>query len=293
MKNRTDLLKKHNISFTIIKEEQAEEILTNELTIYNAIGYSQLFEKRLENPDKFVNLDFYNIYALAEIDKQISNYCLQICVQIETDLKCRLLNNFNEEKLVLQIKKYSNDVINEQDPFFYYNFLLSDYRDNNPYELISRMQLGHLIRIYKNMLDVEKVNGKNKNIEIFMELESVRRIRNLVAHSNSVLDKININCDYVNHRLRRFYRANGINKKTLKNNLSSLVIYDYCNMLDLFSKSSNRALFNSITRELTILLNEIEQNDEYLFAKSTKISSIFVFLKKITNLYSSDLTNSK
>ena len=107
-------------------------------------------------------------------------------------------------------------------------------------------------------------------------LSSVRRIRNIVAHNNSILNKLAIQTDYYDLKMLAFLGQQGIKNRTLHTNMSKLMISDLCGFFDIY--------FNLINKRSTVeLLEDFDKNciQEYkhFFINHDLLESSYNFLK--------------
>ena len=93
--NMIEYLKKKNIKFEKISEEDAEKYLRYNNNYYNVTSYKHNFERYLVDGkfiDKFIDLDFAYLKDLAIIDHRTRLVLFKMIIDIEHYLKIRILN---------------------------------------------------------------------------------------------------------------------------------------------------------------------------------------------------------
>lgn len=205
--NNIDKLKELNITFNNIDEQSALKIMQEEYSYYQLTKYSILFEKyqKGEMLGKFVHLDFAQLYYLAEIDMHFSRIIMSMYLKMESRIKnlflyhaekyCNtqlLLNEYYEserEYLDSTYKAENNDIIQEMN--------IKSGIDKLPLsEFVDVVQFGTLERLihhfYKNYA---RVIYNSDSAPFERNLDAVRRIRNIVAHNNSLIARLKIPTD--------------------------------------------------------------------------------------------------
>lgn len=291
MKNDMDYLcefKKNNIKFNIVHEADALDIMRNDFSFYKIWSYTSLFEKYRsgDNCGLFVNLDFGQLYYLAKIDSELSCILMCMCLDVEEKLKTKLI--FDAEKICdtnsLLIEYYNNDR----------KYLEHNYTADNNDTINNKNIIGTITQMsFAEFLDVAQFGTLERLIHYFYRkyafdmygvdflpfeahLSSVRRIRNIVAHNNSILNKLAIQTDYYDLKMLAFLGQQGIKNRTLHTNMSKLMISDLCGFFDIY--------FNLINKRSTVeLLEDFDKNciQEYkhFFINHDLLESSYNFLK--------------
>jgi len=294
MNNFIEELKKSNIKFKNIDETKANEIIKKEFSFYHLLDYSIIFDK-YKNPNMgFVNLDFSMLYHLAKIDAEFSLILMQMCMHIENHIKVLILEEFDENDLKKATINFYKDNQYDLDRIYCYhdngslnNPFNNCFNENTlkPYQIIDALQFGSLIRFYDfTNTFFQKSFNKQFFLEIKM-LESVRRIRNIVAHGSPLLNKISLPTSTINHELRVFLRNNGVNQKMFKTNMSIQIICDLCDTFDIYFRKYKISNSEKTLYEIESFLNGIERTYGNEFKSQTKLISLFNFLKKVINIY--------
>ena len=81
--------KEKGITFNYVSEENAIEFLKRKNNYYRLAAYRKNYDKRLngENKGTYINLDFAYLVDLSIIDMHLRNMIIQMCLDIEHDLK--------------------------------------------------------------------------------------------------------------------------------------------------------------------------------------------------------------
>ena len=83
------MMKERNIQFNLVEEFEAERIFRVEYSYYKLLEYSPLFPRYNGDREinKFVKLDFLQLYYIAKIDEKFSHITMLACLDIEQALK--------------------------------------------------------------------------------------------------------------------------------------------------------------------------------------------------------------
>ena len=201
-------LKKKNIKFEKISEQEAEEYLRNNYNYYNLTSYKHNFLKYPSPAGQYEglyqDLDFAYLKDMAIIDHRVRLLFFKIIIDIEHYLKIRILNlieNIKEENGYRVVNMYlEKDFIDEKfpkkvhDSIFkkvgseYYNKIFSKYdidRDqqleNIPiWEFLEIITFGELVNFYEFFSREYNLKNGLKNIFILREIV---KLRNAVAHN--------------------------------------------------------------------------------------------------------------
>lgn len=289
-------LKNRKITFNGISEANAEKIIKSEYSFYKLMEYSSLFSTYVKGSQKgcFIHLDFYQLYVLAQIDEHLSYVLMHQCLKIERRLKTILLYEINSNSNIFSLEEYIRSdqeylytvYRSEYFPIIKNKFDISDISELSIDEFLDVIQFGtleRLIEYFNNKCIVNKVISPFSKIQNF--LPSVRRLRNSVAHNNSIISQLKIQHNYNYDITASFLGNHGVNKKNLKTNISKLVIYDYCNVLHLFSLVVHeKDLYNNLD-ELDVFLDYCRLNYSKLFDKNETIKSAYNFISKVIKIY--------
>ncbi len=287
-------LKEENITFQVLNETDALSIMQEAYSYYKLLSYSCLFE-RYRNGSRqgqFVNLDFSQLFYLAEIDSCLSHILMCMCLEIEEKLKAKLI--FDAESVcdthALLTEYYNND------SEYLQNTYVPDNNDAVKYhkgfreipqlslnEFLDVVQFGTLERMTHFFYQRYAVNIYNYDFAPFeIRLSSVRRIRNIVAHNNSILNKLVIKTDYKDFKMLSFLGKHGVKNRTLQTNMSKLMISDLCGFFDVYANLVN----NKKMCDLFAFVDEkYIKAHKARFENNDLLKTSYTFVKNVLNIY--------
>ncbi len=294
-------LSEQNISFHYFSRDEAAEIMEKEYSYYKLLEFSTLFEryKTTNKKGNFVKLDFSQLYFLALIDFRLCSILMSMCLEIENALKTRLLcdaDRVGDTKSILSEYYESDKDYLEQT---YNSVNIEVLKNNNLIGAIDSLDLNQFLKIVQ-FGTLEKIikyfYGKysailydSEFVPYERQLDSVRRIRNFVAHNNSILCDLNKKQEYNNLELSAFLGKKGIKHKTLKTNMSKVVISDLCNLLYVYVNTvSNSKHIFEILREFDV---DYCQKYAGFFVNNCSIKSAYKFMKEVTKIFEEELKN--
>ena len=299
-------LKQQNITFRLINEAEAKLIMQKKWPIYRLLNLSTCFEKyqKTSLKGKFVSLDFSQLYTLAEIDAALSRLIMCMCSDIECNAKARLIYSVDHSitsEVFLEAfwDKYpdeANHSFNTNSSHYYSNYCNSktNFIENNSLSLITYLEninfgtLIMLISFFNSEYD-DKIWSSQQTLyeEQFL---SVKRIRNIVAHQNSILSKLHIPAPHANLFMRAYLGNCGIRSTTLRTNMSKAIICDLVNLIYLYF-----AIIPDVEKCYQNLLKFDEaycQKNWELISSNAQLHSVYLFLKEIIRcFYKKGLTN--
>jgi len=288
-------LKKRNVKFEIISEGEAAKIMKEQFSYYRLLSLSPCFEKYNHSTqiDKFVSLDFSQLYYLAVIDTKLSHIIMQMCMDIECSLKARLISSVNQCNVydTFLAMCCDNGVLNEtsfvnvRDSVYHSSEESQRPVDITAIKLADFLEFTHfgtLVNLISYFNTVFATGNEIVRIPCEEFLIQAKRIRNIVAHNNSILARINIPTSYHNLSIKAFLGKQGICNKTLNTNMSKAIINDIVSLFFLYSK---------IIPHAEKIRHELDEFDSLYcirfrehFTKNAVLSSIYNFLKDIVNL---------
>lgn len=280
-----------NITFNVICEKDAENIMKKEYSYYKLMEYSQLFEKykTTSKQGKFVKLDFSQLYYLAVIDFRLSQILMCMCLEIENVLKTKLISDADK---VSDNQNFFREYYNSESSYFKQTYnaenieilRMSDFEGTvDSLELpqfLNVLQFGTLEKLIHFFYKKYAVQIYKTEFAPFEnELYSIRRIRNLVAHNNSILSKLNIKTEHRNLKLSAYLGKKGIKNKTLTTNLSKIIVSDLCNLLYVYFNIIEDN--NAVLRMLEEFDKQCWQKYQGYFEENYSLKSVYFFIKKI------------
>lgn len=292
-------LKQRNVNFRIISESEAALIMKEKFSYYRLLGISKCFETYIKTEKKgnFVSLDFSELYYLAEIDMMLSRIIMQMCMEIECCLKARLLYSIdcsNSKKTFLNMC-FANGILDPSGLGCAYDCYRSTLRDlmsknqlaipDTSVELHDYLELVHfgtLVKLIQCFNATCAIESEDLRIPCEELLVPVKRIRNVVAHDNSLLSKIDIPTTYHNLAIKTFLGKQGIGNRAIKTNMSKAIVSDIVSLIFLYCQTVPhperiRETFAEFDMEYCLKYSNT-------FKNNTCLCSIYSFLKRIISL---------
>lgn len=275
-----DKMESKGITFQIISKNDAAKYLIEKNNFLRLYAYRKNFQKGQlgEKKDKYVNLDFFHLKALAILDLQLRKQIFGICVDIEHCLKLSLLKDFETRKPedayaivtiflksnsyaandILQkgiqrngyisdlLKKYisEREYLDDEDDVYYHAFYQNgkekQYCIDMPiWVLLESITFGGLIRFYKFYYEYYE---KDSPIPIKL-LNSIKSIRNACAHNNCILHDLSKNECYPFSFVRTFASKKGCTKSMLQSRLQCRTLHEFASVLYLANKRFGNSTF--------------------------------------------------
>ncbi len=305
-------LKKKNIRFELISEEEAEKYLRDNNNYYNITAYKHNFERYMVNGvfvNRYIDLDFAYLKDLAIIDHRVRLLFFKMIIDIEHYLKMRILNlienidiedgyrsvnlyldkDFNDEKFP---KKVHNSIFKKVGSE-YYQKIFSKYDidkdkklENIPiWEFLEIITFGELVNFYDFFSKKYNLTKERKDIFILREIV---KLRNAVAHNSCVLCDIDKkdNNYAPDFKIVEYLNSCGIGKETRDNKLSNSRIRQMTYTLYMFNEiiTSNGVRKNVIDDINKLFYERIILHKEY-YNNNELLKSIYTYFDKIIKKY--------
>jgi len=286
-------MKNKGIKFNITTEEQAKAFLETNNYYMKLASYRTNYLKS-NSTQKYINLEFAYLQELSTIDMQLRYLIIKMCLDIEHSIKVLLVNSITKQtdedgyeliRLFLNDKKGINILhkIKDHKNSQYCKNLIDKYYPYFPVwvfvELISFGDLTYLCDFYNNVYGVELIKNKFMN--------DVRDLRNAAAHSNCIINRLfdEINAIHLDSDLISFVKkVPGISSDARRKNMR----YSFTNKFVTFLYVYDTLITSSGIRqhqyeELKELFNVRMVKNKSYFISNTKISGVYIFLKKIVD----------
>lgn len=306
--------KEKGITFNYISEENAIEFLKRKNNYYRLAAYRKNYDKRLngENKGTYINLDFAYLVDLSIIDMHLRNMIIQMCLDIEHDLKVQLLNDItsnpvedgydivvsflnNNEYLKEEIYKkrfstYVGDLINKF-------FTFETHKNANNKDIIDDMEVrcpiwsfveiisfGTFINLYDYYYDLDAPIQKQL-------LNPVKSLRNACAHNNCLINNLRRGSTRPTRKVSQFVSSiPNIKSDARKKYLSSQPIFEFCSLLLVYDSVVSENVKGHRYKELSSLINKrMKKHSEY-YSNQQLLSSTYDFIRKIVKFLINRLT---
>lgn len=292
--NYINSFKEMNISFNNIDEKSAIDIMQHQYSYSKLISFSCVFEKYNQDPSrlgKFVSLDFFQLYALAEIDSFLSKLVMIMCLDIERIIKSTIAFDANN---VDSIDSFFSDYLKQDNSFLQKTYcsdnisiIKNEYNDKSIEEIgfygfIDIIQFGTLLRVVNSFYNTFVFDG-SLIPPLQKCFESIKTIRNLVAHNHSLLNKLNIRSHYRVNKVSSYLGKKGIKHKTLSTNMSIGIIHDLC---CLFYTVHFLSIETEYYKKMFGYLDSYYcQKYSVLFQNNDSLKSNYYYIKKVLNVF--------
>ena len=235
-----------------------------------------------------LNASLEQLHYLSTIDKKFSRLIMEICLDVELVLKTSLINDakklgvakdfaekYLEEDKEYLIKTYPDEM----------NTLLKVETEFLLEKLLDFVLFGTLEKIIVKFYSLYQSDLNLKNGFLLKSgLNSVRHLRNRVAHNVPLLADFNKKCNFNNSELYTILYQNGLKKKTVKNNLSKNVIFDFCVLLFLCNSIITKNQKKEYLKKFNRLFKYCKKYKKY-YKHNLNLISLYNFLKKSTKIF--------
>ncbi len=295
------------ITFEHMSEDEAVNFLKSKNNYYRLAAYRKNYDKRLngENKGTYIGLDFAHLVDLSVIDMHLRNMIIQMCLDIEHDLKVQLLNDItanpeedgycivasfigNNEFLKEEIYKkrfstYVGDLINKF-------FTFETHKNANNKDIIDDMEIrcpiwafveiisfGTFINLYDYYYDLDAPIQKQL-------LNPVKSLRNACAHNNCIIYNLRRGSTKPTRKVSQFVASiPDISGDIRRKQLSSQPIFEFCSLLLVYDNIVSESIKQHRYTELSSLINERMVRHADYYSNQQLLKSAYNFVRKITD----------
>ena len=302
-------LKRKNVKFNLISENDAEKYLKYNNNYYNITAYKNNFQKYPSPAGKYEglyqDLDFAYLKDMAIIDHRLRLLLFKMIIDIEHYLKIKILNtienieyedgykivnlylekDFNDEKFPKKVhnsifKKVGNE---------YYQKIFSKYDvdkdkklENIPiWEFLEIVTFGELVNFYDFYTKEYNLVDENRDVYI---LRDIVKLRNAVAHNTCVLSELNKkdNVYPAPYKIVQYLKNCDIGKVTRNNKLSNSRIRQITSTLYMFNEIvTSDGIKQNVNKEINnLFFYRIILHKEY-YNNNELLKSIYSYFKNI------------
>ena len=296
------------ISFQYMKEDEAVNFLKTKNNYYRLAAYRKNYDKKLngENKGKYIDLDFAYLVDLSVIDMHLRNLIFRMCLDIEHDLKVRLLNDITldsdedgyeivssfialNEYLKEEIynKRNSTYVGNLINKFFSFEthrnvknkVIIDDVDIRCPiWAFLEIISFGTFIKLYDYYYDLDT--------PISMQLlNPIKSLRNACAHNNCIINNLRRSSTKPTEKVTQFVANNipEIGKSARKKCLSVQPIFEFCSLLIVYDSAVSENVKNHRYDELNDLINTRMVKNKTYYSNQQILISAYSFIKKLAD----------
>ena len=302
-------MKNKGITFNIISEDDAKHFLQEHNYYFKFASYRGNYVKyqRGSHTGKYENLDFAYLKELSIIDMHLRYLILQMCLDIEHQIKVMLLRDIEQnpyENGYTIVKEFDKDQrcrqkILKQSHASYAHDLIEKYRVNLDFPvwvLFELISFGDLCNLYQKYTELYP----KRNLPKRSLLNPIRNMRNAAAHSNCLIYKLrlseNRNTDArkrnINDISNIVAQIPTIRRSSRKNYLQIIPIHDFAVLLYWYhnfvkseglQKKRRRELYKLFYRRMT-------EHHEY-FSKNAYIRHAYIFTLKLVRYFFPPIDN--
>ncbi len=285
------------IRFDIVSKEEAKEYLLNTNNYFRTASYRKNYEKyqKGDKVGKYVDLDFAYLKDLSSIDFHLREIILNMCIDIEHDLKIRMLadvestedngyavvddflskNNYILQNITLKrASSYTSDLINKYFSITENNGKCTVESYDCPiWIFLEIISFGEFIRFYEFFYE------KNGNCPINKKfLNVVKSLRNACAHNNCLIYNLHSSNAICPLEIRKeVAKLSDISKDMRKNRLSSRFVMEFVTLLYVYKSVVVSKVQSKRIKQLVDLYdNRMLRNKEY-YAKNDLLISNYKF----------------
>lgn len=307
-------MKSKGITFHYISEEKAAIYLTDKNNYLRTAAYRKNYQKYNSGPriGKYIDLNFSFLQELSTIDMHFRFLVSKMCLDIEHDLKVRLLkdmetdstadgynivNGFlNGNKYIVKKSEntctapFTGNLIREYFTIHkIYNhqrkrkeYKITAYNDCPIWVLLELLTFGDFIRFYEFYYSKKSYFRLPSSV-----INLVKSLRNGAAHNNCLLSNLAHGTSHAPAELSQFIsQIHSINKNQRQKKLSSRPMLEFVALLYTYNLIVSDKVKNHRIQELKALFfnRMIEKKD--FFQKNELIKSNYEFAcKVITTLF--------
>lgn len=193
-------LKEAGVIFEKCSEVEARKYMVDKCSAYKVSAYMQLFDifTEGENEGKYIDLDFYQLKYLAEVDQRLREILLAMSLDIEHFCKTRLITKC----VIAEIDDYTimTDYMNSQDDWqrtYIEREVARSKKDSTNNHIFERygecLPLSAFVEVvpFGTIIGLVKYCGiQSDNKEMvadYFVLRSVQSLRNACAHNSCIL----------------------------------------------------------------------------------------------------------
>ena len=297
------------ITFTAMSEEDAISFLTEKNNYYRLSSYRKNYDKRLSgsNVGQYIRLDFAYLVDLSIIDMHLRNVIFQMCLDIEHDLKVKILNDITEDSdedgynivrefiennpslkeeiFKKRFSSYVGDLINKF-------FTFESHINASGKEIIDSVEIrcpiwafveiisfGTFIKLYLFYYDLQCPIQSSL-------LNPIKNIRNACAHNNCLINNLRKSTTRPSKAVTDVVaKIPTISSGERKRYLSVKPIFEFCCLLIVYNDIVSENVKKHRYEELFALINERLRKHSDYYKDQQLLTYTYYFIKNFTDFF--------
>lgn len=295
-------MKTKGVTFNIASETEARHFLQEHNYYFKLAAYRGNYVKHQcgSNTGKYECLDFAYLEELSKIDMDLRYLILQMCLDIEHQIKVMLMDNIeknlgeNGYKIVREFDREGRcrQKILRQSENSYAHELIEKYRDNMDFPIWALCELisfGELCKLYRRYTEIYPQCGLPK----YSLLNPIRNLRNAAAHSNCLIYKLKATKGQTINDINNIVsRIHTISRSSRKKYLKIRSIHDFAVLLYWYRNFvKNETLKQQRNQELYKLFYQRMQEHSDYFYRNNYIKHAYIFTLKLVKYFFPPIDN--
>ncbi len=291
--NLIERMKKKNIKFNIMTEENAIHFLEHNTYYKKITSYESNFHYSIKEGKKiYSNLDFAYLVELSRIDMEFRFIVIQMCLNIEHALKVKAINICldNKEDGYAIVEEYFNSqnedvkgkILKNANNSYCMDLVLQNQNKLPLWVMLEVVSFGDLCHFYQFLSKKGYVNCSELDV-IF----KIRDLRNAAAHNHCLLSQIKSGDAKPIAKISQYVSGNDtIGRQERKNRLSSRCINDFVTLLYAFEYYiESEGIIKHTKEEVEKLFVERMLKHKEYFSDCLTVKNAYSFVKKVIDMW--------
>ncbi len=306
--NLVEMLKEEKgVSFVYCNEECAIEFLRSKNNYYRLASYRKNYDKKMHGKDagKYIGLDFAHLIDLSTVDMHLRFLIIYMCLDIEHDLKVRLLNDITGDesedgynivsKFLSENEYMYKDIYDKRQStyvgdlirkFFHFdvhknangNLIFDSIDVRCPiWAFVEIISFGSFLRLYKYYYDSDEPVPT-------AFLNPVKSLRNACAHNNCLINNLRSGYTKPGRLIDQYIgQIESISRDVRRKYLSVRPIFEFVNLLIVYDKIVSADIKKHRYEYLKEIVNLRMLKNAHYYENQQLLSSSYIFLRKVVD----------
>ena len=307
-----DLVKKmrdeKGITFNLVSETEAERYLSDINNYFRTASYRKNYQKyqRGANPGKYIDLDFGYLRELSTIDWSLRRCINEMCLDIEHDLKVRLLKDIEDDpnedgyqivedfidqnpyligKLApTSVSVYTGSLMRKYLTLSRANSSsggsvtrITAYHDCPVWAFVEFITFGDFVRLYEFYYSKGSIKRLSTSV-----MNSVKSLRNACAHNNCILSVLGNRTSFAPSEISRMVSGiSSITPSQRRKRLTSRPVMELLCVLYAYKfATSNNDGHESLGKLISLFQNRMIVHKDY-FQNNPQLKGYYAFISAI------------